>query len=179
MAVVPSVKLRYLHGLRDTVKRAVLFGAREWVDNVAEEARRFTPRRTGRAGDSLEGEVREADEELMLSVTSDVPYFDVLEYGSDAHIIEGKPVLRFKVAGGNIKREYVQRRKGLQRVLRSVKTGRFVSPTEWVWAKRVHHPGTPEFAPIRKAMLLHARDLGLSVSSHIEYEVKMKELSKR
>ena len=178
MAVVPDIRLRYLRDLKDTVKRAIRLGAEEWVGTVAEEAQRLTPRRTGAAGDSLEGEVQEKDEgELLLSVSSDIPYFSVIEYGSSAHIIEGNPVLHFKVAGEAIKREYFQRRKGLQRVLRSVKTGRFVAPTQWVWAQRVKHPGTPEFAPIRKAMMLHAEDLGLRASSHIEFEFKMRELS--
>ncbi len=181
MAVLPDIKVRYLHDLKDTVKRAVRLGAEEWVKAVAESARRLTPRKTGAAGDSLEGEVQEKDgEELLLSVTSDIPYFGILEYGSVAHIIEAKPggVLAFKVAGEAIRREYKQRRKGLQRVLRSVKTGRFVKPTQWVYTMRVHHPGTPEFAPVRKAMLMHAQDLGLMVSSHLEFEVRMKELTR-
>ncbi len=181
MAVLPDVKVRYFRDLKETVKRAVRLGAEEWVVAVAEEARRLTPRKTGAAGDSLEGEVQErGDDELILSVTSDIPYFGILEYGSVAHIIEAKPggVLAFKVAGEAIRREYQQRRKGLQRVLRSVKTGRFTKPTQWVYTQHVHHPGTPEFAPVRKAMLMHAQDLGLNVSSHIEFEFKMKELTR-
>ena len=91
MSVFPEVKLRYLHNLRDTVRRAIRFGADEWIDTVAGEARRLTPRRTGAAGDSLEGVVKENKDELIMSVTSDIPYFGVLEYGSSAHIIEAKP----------------------------------------------------------------------------------------
>lgn len=181
MSVLPDVKVRYIRDLKETVKRAVLLGAEGWVEVVAEEARRLTPRKTGAAGDSLEGEVQEmGGDELILSITSDIPYFDIIEYGSVAHIIEAKPggVLAFKVAGGAINREYVQRKKGLQRVLRSVKTGRFTKPTQWVYTQHVHHPGTPEFAPVRKAILMHVQDLGLRVSLGLEFNFRMKELTR-
>jgi len=63
-------------------------------------------------------------EKRRALVGSNVEYFPIIEMGSKAHIIRPKTakVLHFKVGGKD------------------------------VFAKEVHHPGTPAYAPLRRAL---------------------------